>query len=285
MRGEGWPEPADVRFGVAFPDGAGAFAAPASPGGTLELPLEAFLGREGGAAALAAALPAGADFCIRLGRDFVGPALAERRAEPDGAGAGGSGAAEGGGPRGRGAVPAAAEVTARVEAAYLRAAAACRRAADDPALRGRVAAWLLEFPSSIPYGPAARRHLDRALRDLAGLPLAVAFYGADWYSVRVVEGLKERGAALCLLDLPRGPAGLPAIDVATAPLVYVKRWGAGSPETWIPRLEALALRAERLRVLVAAGSSAPEDLLAAADQAAALRRAWAIAAASPAEGS
>jgi hypothetical protein len=148
-----------------------------------------------------------------------------------------------------------------------------------------VAAWLLEFPSSIPYGPAARRHLDRALRDLAGLPLAVAFYGADWYSVRVVEGLKERGAALCLLDLPRGPAGLPAIDVATAPLVYVKRWGAGSPETWIPRLEALALRAERLRVLVAAGSSAPEDMLAAADQAAALRRAWAIAAASPAEGS
>lgn len=259
MRGEGWPEPADVRFGVAFSDGAGAFAASASPGGTLELPLEAFLGREGGAAALAAVLPASADFCIRLGRDFVGPALA------------------------RGA--AAAEGAASVEAAYLRAAAACRRAADDPALRGRVAAWLLEFPSSIPYGPAARRHLDRALRDLAGLPLAVAFYGADWYSVRVVEGLKERGAALCLLDLPRGPAGLPAIDVATAPLVYVKRWGAGSPETWIPRLEALALRAERLRVLVAAGSSAPEDLLAAADQAAALRRAWAIAAASPAEGS
>jgi len=259
MRGEGWPEPADVRFGVALPDARGAFAASASPGGTLELPLEAFLGREGGAAALAAVLPASADFCIRLGRDFVGPALA------------------------RGA--AAAEGAARVEAAYLRAAAACRRAADDPALRGRVAAWLLEFPSSIPYGPAARRHLDRALRDLAGLPLAVAFYGADWYSVRVVEGLKERGAALCLLDLPRGPAGLPAIDVATAPLVYVKRWGAGSPETWIPRLEALALRAERLRVLVAAGSSAPEDLLAAADQAAALRRAWAIAAASPAEGS
>lgn len=259
MRGEGWPEPADVRFGVAFSDGAGAFAASASPGGTLELPLEAFLGREGGAAALAAVLPASADFCIRLGWDFVGPALA------------------------RGA--AAAEGAASVEAAYLRAVAACRRAADDPALRGRVAAWLLEFPSSIPYGPAARRHLDRALRDLAGLPLAVAFYGADWYSVRVVEGLKERGAALCLLDLPRGPAGLPAIDVATAPLVYVKRWGAGSPETWIPRLEALALRAERLRVLVAAGSSAPEDMLAAADQAAALRRAWAIVAASPAEGS
>lgn len=271
MRGEGWPEPADVRFGVAFSDGAGAFAASASPGGTLELPLEAFLGREGGAAALAAVLPASADFCIRLGRDFVGPALAGA--------AGGGGAADGG------RVPGPLEGAAHAEAAYLRAAAACRRAADDPALRGRVAAWLLEFPSSIPYGPAARRHLDRALRDLAGLPLAVAFYGADWYSVRVVEGLKERGAALCLLDLPRGPAGLPAIDVATAPLVYVKRWGAGSPETWIPRLEALALRAERLRVLVAAGSSAPEDMLAAADQAAALRRAWAIVAASPAEGS
>ena len=258
MRGEGWPQPADVRFGVALPDARGAFAASASPGGTLELPLEAFLDREGGAAALAAMLPAGADLCVRLGQDFVGPALAK-----------GAGAAEG---------------AASVEAAYLRAIAACRRAADDPALRGRVAAWLLEFPNSIPYGPAARRHLDRALRDLAGLSLAVAFYGAGWYSVRVVEGLKERGAALCLLDLPRGPAGLPAIDVATASLVYVKRWGSGPPGAWIPRLEALALRAERFRVLVAAGSSAPGDVLAAADQAAALRRAWAIAAAPPAEG-
>ena len=269
MRGEGWFEPADVRFGVALPDGAAVFAASAGSAGTLELPLEAVAGRAGDAAAIAArtfaartfaqqtfaqqtfakALPAGADLCLRLGPDFVGPAFGQA-----GTGAGGG--------------------DASAEAAYLRAVAACRRAADDPALRGRVAACLLEFPSSIPYGPAARRHLDRALRDLAGLPLAVAFYGAGWYSVRVVEGLKERGAALCLLDLPRGPAGLPAIDVATASLVYVKLWGAGPPEAWMPRLEALALRAERLRVLVAARGPGGEDAAAAAGQAAAMSAAW-----------
>jgi hypothetical protein len=277
MRGEGWLEPADVRFGVALPDAWGDFAAPMGLGGTVELPLEAVEGRGGGAADLAAgglaartlaarsfaqrtfaqrtfakALPAGADLCLRLGPDFVGPAL--------------------GGPAV--AVPAAAERAESVEAAYLLAVAACRRAAGDPALRGRVAAYLLEFPESIHYGPASRRHLDRVLRDLAGLPLAVAFYGADWYSVRVVEGLKERGAALCLLDLPPGPASLPSIDVATAPLVYVKCWGAGPPEAWMPRLEALALSAERLRVLVAARGPGDEDAAAAAGQAFAMWDAW-----------
>jgi hypothetical protein len=288
MRGEGWLEPADVRFGVALPDAWGdfvapgawdaaeAFAASAGPGGTVELPLGAVLGGGDGAAAAAArtfasrtfarVLPAGADLCIRLGPDFVGPALG-----------GSAGTAIG-------AASDAAERAASVEAAYLRAVAACRSTAEDPAVKGRVAACLLEFPKSIHYGPAARRHLGRVLRDLAGLPLAVAFYGADWYSVRVVEGLKERGAALCLLALPPGPASLPSIDVATAPLVYVKIWDAGPPEAWMPRLEALALSAERLRVLVAAESSAAEDLLAAADHAAALRRVWALTTASPGKG-
>ncbi|MCE1195643.1 DUF72 domain-containing protein [bacterium] len=296
MRGEGWLEPADVRFGVALPDergargawnawdAVGAFAASAGPAGTLELPLESFLSRAGDAAALAAALPAGVDLCLRLGPDFIGPALMGGRAAFGGAGTSGAArATEASLAFAAAGASGAAEGAGSVEAAYLRAVAACRRAADDPALGGRVVAYLLEFPNSIPYGPAARRHLDRALRDLAGLSLTVAFYGADWYSVRVVEGLKERGAALCLLDLPRGPTGLPAIDVATAPLVYVKRWGGDSLEAWVPRLEALAIRAERLRVLVAARGASPGDVLAAARQAAAMRTAWVLRAGAGAE--
>jgi len=174
--------------------------------------------------------------------------------------------------------------------AYAEALAECRRravpaagtasgaavpepgAAPGAAGRGGPAALLLEFPPSFDYRPETRRHLDRVLKDLAGLPLAVAFFNADWYSSRVIEGLKMRGVCLCLMDIPRGPSSPPSIDVVTAPLVYVKFYGRKadaycSPDdyeysdgellAWLPRLRVLAAQAERLLIVFSSMREGP----------------------------
>lgn len=186
------------------------------------------------------------DLCLRLGEDFIGPA--EGRLE------------EGGLAKGR---PTAADR----EAAYAKAVADCRRLMDKPWAKAAIAALLIEFPASCCYGAAARRHLDRVTKDLSGLPLAVAFYGADWYSARVIEGLKARGVALCLLDMPRKPGSPPSIDVVTSSLVYLKLNDRTDLSSWLPRLEALAAQAAKLRVIFSpgGGNAAGEDGGAAGD--------------------
>jgi len=186
------------------------------------------------------------DLCLRLGEDFIGPA--EGRLE------------EGGLAKGR---PTAADR----EAAYAKAVADCRRLMDKPWAKAAIAALLIEFPASCCYGAAARRHLDRVTKDLSGLPLAVAFYGADWYSARVIEGLKARGVALCLLDMPRKPGSPPSTDVVTSSLVYLKLNDRTDLSSWLPRLEALAAQAAKLRVIFSpgGGNAAGEDGGAAGD--------------------
>lgn len=113
------------------------------------------------------------------------------------------------------------------------------------------AVFFLEFPPAFRYSPESRRHLDRVLRDLESLPLAVLFFDPGWYSARVIEGLKERDVALCLADLPSVPGAPPSIDVVTASLAYVRFYagGRGGLQSWKPRLEALAARAGRLRIV------------------------------------
>jgi uncharacterized protein YecE (DUF72 family) len=162
---------------------------------------------------------------------------------------------------------------AGAETAQGAAAAALRDLAERLFSRGRLAAVLVEFPPSFHYSPAARRHLDRLLKSLQGLPLAVAFFNAGWYSVRVIEELKSRGVALCLLDLPQGKDVPPAIDVVTAPLVYLRICGSlclpAGLSALMSRIEALASQADRLRVILA-GEGAEQRL----NDARALAGAW-----------
>ena len=214
----------DVRFGVAVPEGAipgetlpwlTAALLRAEPS-TVELPFDVW------AADSAGWNRAEGDLCLRLGgvfADFPGDA--------------GGGMAD----------------AAGYGIAYQKALARCRRAAEAASAQGRLSALLLEFPASFSYSAAARRHLDHVLRDLAGLPLAVAFHGADWYSARVIEGLKARGVALCLLDMVREPGSPPSIDVVTSSLVYIKLREETDISAWLARIEALAAQAETVRVI------------------------------------
>lgn len=246
MIGDKWMISPDVHFGIACAGkGPLEFGASPIPGlTTVELPFGAWAGTLASAPAL---LRGFSDLCIRLGEDFVGPA--EGRF------------AEGG--------PAA---TGR-EAAYVKAVARCRRLMEKPWAKAAITALLIEFPVYCPYGTAARWHLDRVTKDLSGLPLAVAFYGADWYSARVIEGLKARGIALCLLDMPKKLGSSPSIDVVTSSLVYLKLNDRTDLLSWLPRLEALAAQATQLRVIFSVGGDNGE--VAAAASAALMAELWA----------
>jgi uncharacterized protein YecE (DUF72 family) len=133
---------------------------------------------------------------------------------------------------------------------------------------GRLAAILLGFPFGFAYRPDERRYLDRLLGEFAGLPLVVEFRHRDWFNARVLEGLRNRGVGLCTLDLPRLEDFPPVADLVTAEPVYIRfhgrndqDWWSGDARgrydylysreelaSWVPRIEAMAATAKRLRI-------------------------------------
>jgi uncharacterized protein YecE (DUF72 family) len=134
-----------------------------------------------------------------------------------------------------------------------------------------ISAFLLDFPLGFAYGAKERHHLDRLVRDLEGLPLAIALFNPAWYSQRVIEALREKNIGLCLMDFP-SPGGRddvaggvpPRFDMATSSLIYLKFHGfspaAAAPgelkarlASWIPRLEVLALQVQTLRIVFQGG--------------------------------
>jgi hypothetical protein len=232
-----------------------------------ELPIEALAAGTGSGGLLSSgglgkAVRAGApvrDFCLRLGRRFADPdcpaaayreAVAECRALYEEIAAGSAAAAAPESP--------AAETSTAVES--LRS------------VGPMISAFLLDFPLGFAYGAKERRHLDRLVRDLEGLPLAIAFFNPAWYSQRVIEALREKNIGLCLMDFPsQGGVGgevaggvPPRFDMATSSLIYLKFHGfspaAAAPgelkarlASWIPRLEVLALQVQTLRIVFQGG--------------------------------
>ena len=133
---------------------------------------------------------------------------------------------------------------------------------------GRLCAVLLEFPYSFHYQDNERRYLDKILKALSSFPLVVEFRGADWYSARVIDGLKDRRVGLCSVDVPRLEGLPPLSDLVTSDIAYVRfhgrneaTWWNGDAGTryeylyskdelsaWVPRLEAMSTQAKKVRV-------------------------------------
>ncbi|TXT46409.1 MAG: hypothetical protein FD137_1275, partial [Spirochaetes bacterium] len=136
-----------------------------------------------------------------------------------------------------------------------------RAAVEQCRALSSISAFILEFPFRYSYGTEERRHLDRVARDMEGLPFAIAFFNPGWYSLRVIEALKERSIGLCLMDFATPGPQAPRFDMATSSLVYLKFLGLGGAggarfenagrrlASWIPRLEALAPQAGKIRVV------------------------------------
>ncbi|MBU0927990.1 MAG: DUF72 domain-containing protein [Spirochaetes bacterium] len=160
-------------------------------------------------------------------------------------------------------------LTHRIDPAGWKAAAAEFASGVAPlAEEGRLCAVLVGFPFSFRYRDDERRYLDRLLKELSSFPLVVEFRNADWFSSRVIEGLKARGVGLCAVDLPRLDGLPPVSDLVTSDLAYVRfhgrngeawwtgdsgsryeyRYSAEELSSWLPRLEAMSVEAKRLRV-------------------------------------
>jgi len=171
-------------------------------------------------------------------------------------------------------------------AAWREAAAELAAGLSPLAEAGRLCAALFSFPPSFRYRADERRHLDRLLREFSAFPLVVEFLNAEWLSSRVIEALKERGAALCSSDLPRIEGMPPESDLVTSGIAYVRfhgrnasAWLSGDARSrceyrypcdelssWLPRLESMSAEAGRLRVFFVnrRGGGAPaaaKDLL------------------------
>jgi uncharacterized protein YecE (DUF72 family) len=142
-------------------------------------------------------------------------------------------------------------------------------AAMEPMLQaGRLEAILFQFPYSFHYTADNRRYLDKLLSFFKGVPQAVEFRTADWFSGKVIDGMRERGVPLVSLDMPQLPKLPPLMDVVTSPLAYIRMhgrnqdawWGSSSweqynylysdeeLESWGARIERIVRQAQRVLV-------------------------------------
>jgi uncharacterized protein YecE (DUF72 family) len=97
---------------------------------------------------------------------------------------------------------------------------------------GRLEAVLFQFPYSFHYTDDNRRYLDKLLKFFKDVPAAVEFRKSDWYSTKVIEGMKDREIPLVSLDMPELPKLPPLMDVVTAPLVYIRLHGRNKEAWW-----------------------------------------------------
>ncbi len=178
------------------------------------------------------------------------------------------------------AVKAGSALTRNLDPAGWKAAARAFAASlETLAGAGRLCAVLVGFPFSYRYRDDERRYLDRVLREFAAFPLVVEFGNAEWFTARVIEGLKARGVGLCSSDLPRIEGLPPVSDLVTSDLAYVRFHGrdgvartlgaahgdysysSDELRSWVPRLEVMSVEARKLRVFFTnhRGGNAPAD--------------------------
>ncbi|MBW1700366.1 MAG: DUF72 domain-containing protein [Deltaproteobacteria bacterium] len=97
---------------------------------------------------------------------------------------------------------------------------------------GRLAAILLQFPSSFHRVPHNRRYLADLLDELAGLPLAVEFRHVSWATDKVFTELQRRKVTLVTVDTPDLPQLFPALNVVTNPEFFYVRFHGRNARGW-----------------------------------------------------
>ncbi|MGV9556941.1 DUF72 domain-containing protein [Streptomyces sp. NPDC003401] len=139
---------------------------------------------------------------------------------------------------------------------------------------GRLGAVLFQFPPWLRPGPRADAVLAECRERTAGWPVCVEFRHPDWWHEprrRTTEDLlRSYGFSAVAVDMePSLPSAIPPVTPVTCERLAVVRfhgrsraWGTGSKEdrfrheytdgelrAWVPRVHALAGRAERVHVL------------------------------------
>jgi uncharacterized protein YecE (DUF72 family) len=140
---------------------------------------------------------------------------------------------------------------------------------------GRLGSVLFQFPPWFRPGPEARAYLLECRRRCAPYRLSVEFRNADWYrpaerARRTLDFLRRHELPLVCVDMAQGHASsVPPVAAATSERLAVVRfhgrsaawadgdrverfrYGYGAEElaSWVPKVHALADRAEEVHVL------------------------------------
>jgi uncharacterized protein YecE (DUF72 family) len=143
------------------------------------------------------------------------------------------------------------------------------REAIEPLLRaGRLEAVLFQFPPTFTYEDDRRRYLGALLAYFKGVPIAVEFRTPEWYTNRVIEGMRERGVSLVSLDMPALADLPPLMDIVTAPFSYIRLHGRNGEkwhgsdvvarydylykdselDAWVDRIRRIVIQAERILI-------------------------------------
>ncbi|MFF8863353.1 DUF72 domain-containing protein [Streptomyces sp. NPDC015139] len=144
--------------------------------------------------------------------------------------------------------------------------------AVDPLRRaGRLGTLLFQYPPSLAPGPDSEAFVRAARERARDWPFAVEFRDRAWWrSARTTAFLRDLGATAVGVDTRQGlPGSLPPDTSVTTPRLAVVRfhgrsahWGTGGKEDrfrhdyteaelaeWLPRVRALAARAEEVHLL------------------------------------
>ena len=131
---------------------------------------------------------------------------------------------------------------------------------------GKLGGVLLQFPQSFHDEIENRRHLDRLVANLDGIPLIVEMRHDCWLKAPFYEYLRRKGLAFCCVDEPDLPGLLPRISIRTADTSYVRfhsrdgdRWYSADRRydynyseeellEWVPKLRDLALSSSTVYV-------------------------------------
>ncbi|WP_461014201.1 DUF72 domain-containing protein [Streptomyces daliensis] len=138
----------------------------------------------------------------------------------------------------------------------------------------RLGTLLFQFPPWFAPGPRAEARLARCAERTRGWPVAVEFRHPDWWredrraaTTDLLTGLDMSAVAVDMTQTL--PTSLPPVTPVTSPRLAVARfhgrspdWGTGTKEAkfrhtytepelteWVPRLHAMARRADQLHVL------------------------------------
>ena len=174
-----------------------------------------------------------------------------------------------GGPRLSFAIKAHRTLTHEIDPSQWEGEAKEYLSAIEPMLEAkRLDAVLFQFPYSFAYTDDNRRYLDKLLKYFNAAPTAVEFRKSDWYTAKLIEGMKSRNVPLVSLDMPELPRLPPLMDVVTSPVAYIRLhgrnkeawWGKddharydylysdSEVEAWAARIERIAESAQRILV-------------------------------------
>ena len=110
---------------------------------------------------------------------------------------------------------------------------------------GKLAGVLMQFPQSFHRTVDHRKHLAGAIEDFAEVPVAVEFRHNSWEHPATADGLRDRGAALVVPDVPDIPGLYHSPAAVTSRTGYLRLhsrnadlWYAGAVERYNYNYEA-----------------------------------------------